>query len=261
VKQCSMCGETKPPDQFSKYYRTKDGLQSRCKPCQKSSYEAYRTECGTRNIPPTKTCSVCGITKSSDEFHKSTGRPDGLHPKCKMCRNPQEKNWRDVHPKNVQTRNRKWRSAHVDQARAATRKHYAKNRPSMLLRAKAYALAHPDKQQASTQRRMANGYFRKWRLANPGKVRDYARRYRALKRNSPGEFTEEQFRRLCAFYGNVCVKCGLGGVLEPDHVVPISKGGSNDIGNIQPLCRNCNRTKSDKTADYRPTAYKQEKLL
>jgi 5-methylcytosine-specific restriction endonuclease McrA len=39
--------------------------------------------------------------------------------------------------------------------------------------------------------------------------------------------------------------------LTEDHVVPLSLGGSNDIDNIQPLCKSCNSSKRGRHIDYR----------
>lgn len=47
----------------------------------------------------------------------------------------------------------------------------------------------------------------------------------------------------------VCQLCGNGpsdDVLEVDHIVPRSKGGLNDMSNLQVLCRTCNRGKSNR---------------
>ena len=41
-----------------------------------------------------------------------------------------------------------------------------------------------------------------------------------------------------------CQRCGSREKLEYDHIVPVSRGGSNTARNIELLCESCNRTKS-----------------
>lgn len=43
-----------------------------------------------------------------------------------------------------------------------------------------------------------------------------------------------------------CVKCGSTRDLQYDHVIPYSRGGSNTAPNIQLLCGDCNRAKSNR---------------
>lgn len=53
--------------------------------------------------------------------------------------------------------------------------------------------------------------------------------------------------RIFARDNHTCRYCGATGVdLECDHVIPISRAGSNDDDNLVTACRPCNRAKRDK---------------
>jgi len=53
--------------------------------------------------------------------------------------------------------------------------------------------------------------------------------------------------RVFALLGYCCAYCRqpVEGLPDPDHVVPLSRGGSNGNGNILPSCRPCNSDKRD----------------
>lgn len=45
---------------------------------------------------------------------------------------------------------------------------------------------------------------------------------------------------------DICCKCGSDEDITIDHIKPLSKGGTNDIKNLQKLCRRCNASKGNK---------------
>lgn len=60
----------------------------------------------------------------------------------------------------------------------------------------------------------------------------------------------ETFVKLGRRDGFFCQMCGdSGGDLQIDHVHPVSKGGTNDLDNLQLLCAACNLAKSDTVAE------------
>ena len=47
--------------------------------------------------------------------------------------------------------------------------------------------------------------------------------------------------------GYECVVCGARDRLEADHIIPVARGGSDVISNMQTLCKTCNSSKGSKT--------------
>ncbi len=74
-------------------------------------------------------------------------------------------------------------------------------------------------------------------------------RYRARKIQAEGSHTIGEWELLKKQYGYICPACGK---IEPeiklteDHIIPLSRGGSDYIENIQPLCVKCNTRKHTK---------------
>lgn len=60
--------------------------------------------------------------------------------------------------------------------------------------------------------------------------------------------TSEVIAAMLASNGR-CVACGSVDELQVDHILPVSRGGTNDSDNLQMLCQPCNASKRDKTMD------------
>lgn len=103
---------------------------------------------------------------------------------------------------------------------------------------------------------------RKWHKANIEKVNFLNERRRVRKKEAEGLHTFAEWELLKKQYGHKCLSCGK---CEPeiklteDHIIPLDKGGSDYIDNIQPLCRSCNCKKHIKIINYIPLNFIKEK--
>jgi 5-methylcytosine-specific restriction endonuclease McrA len=77
------------------------------------------------------------------------------------------------------------------------------------------------------------------------------RRRDTLKRNG-GSHTEAEWHALRQHYGGRCAKCGHEGALTKDHIIPVARGGTDFITNLQPLCMHCNREKAQRRSSTVP---------
>ena len=61
------------------------------------------------------------------------------------------------------------------------------------------------------------------------------------------EYLDEKSRLdLIKSFKNKCTMCGLQSeIFEIDHITPLSSGGTNEIENLQPLCPDCHRLKTE----------------
>jgi len=88
-------------------------------------------------------------------------------------------------------------------------------------------------------------YTRKYRKENPEWVQALKSKYRAKDIGAPGQFTANDFISIKRKQGFRCAMCGQKKKLSVDHIIPLSRGGSNFPENIQALCISCNVSKFD----------------
>lgn len=138
--------------------------------------------------------------------------------------------WYYSHPEQAKKSRKKWRTEHAEDAR---------------FRAKKWAEDHKER-----NRTKATEWNKTHREARRLISLKAAHKRRALEKDS-GSFTSEEWIALCEKYDYRCLRCKDKRPLTVDHVIPISRGGTNTIDNIQPLCQSCNSIKHVKVLDYR----------
>jgi 5-methylcytosine-specific restriction endonuclease McrA len=150
--------------------------------------------------------------------------------------------WSKANRKTCRASYTAWAKKYPEKVKARRRAYYQENKEQQL----AYSAKWRDKHPKLVKERLAE-----WKRRNPDKVSALQQKRRTAKTKAGGAYTSAQWVALCDKYKNRCLCCDKKKKLTPDHVLPVSKGGTSNIGNIQPLCGPCNSSKGAKTVDYR----------
>lgn len=210
-----------------------------------------------------KACGRCKQPKPFSDFHKHNGLKSGFQSWCKVCIAFRQAN-KSERVLNKPTATEKWcNRCKQYKVFASFGKH--KTLPLGLTHWCSVCITqsnattyldnnrkwHHNYYQAHKAQHQANG--RKWKQANPDKVRNNSATYGAVRQErirncaindvTPDEWSDRlaEFNFHCAY----CLKPLIEVHLE--HMKAISRGGNHTISNIVPSCRSCNLKKGTKS--------------
>lgn len=153
-----------------------------------------------------KPCKCCGEVFSLNNFYTDNGLPDKKRNICKDCAKAKTREWKANNPKRRRLASQNYEEFKRD-----------KKRKSELAKIRA--------QRAETKVRVK--YYRG------------LRRQRKLN-NKKFNIIKKDMKRLMR---SPCWNCGTYDNQTLDHIIPISRGGLNGIGNLMILCLTCNLSK------------------
>lgn len=222
-KVCTKCQKELPLSNFSNDSSSKDGLMSRCKICVREVKRAYYES------------NRESIKKKTNEYYHQNKDKIAVRTKASREKNKIERSLYD----------KKRYAIMGEKIRERRRQYYKDNRSIEIVKNRKNYLKNKERYYEK---------FKIWLSVNTERTKALKRAYRVRKYSAEGSHTTQQWIELVEKYNYCCLKCKKQFPIEKltqDHVVPLSKGGSNYIENIQPLCRSCNTGKLDRIIDYR----------
>lgn len=202
-----------------------------------------------------KKCSVCEQVLPVEMFYRINKNEEKLRARCKKCSNADSASHCDKNRDYLLNYKKSWYRKKLADDPEYRKREYLKNKETILKRAKAYYNNNKEKVRRINDIWKNNNYemFRASQIKHARKpeVRkmrscyEHQRRVRLM--GNGGSHTLQELEACFNFFSNKCAYCGVEGSFTTiDHVIPISKGGNNNICNIVPACKRCNSSKKDK---------------
>lgn len=164
---------------------------------------------------------------------------------CIECTQLVRASWKKANPDKVSASDVRYRSKPNSKQLTSSRskRWYEANKERVKDRRNAYNLAN------KIQLGLAK---REWHKNNMDRVRIARKKRRACERGAEGSFSILDIKSQLRVQGGCCLACSVSFrdvSYTIDHILPISRGGSNWPDNLQLLCQPCNDSKGAKTMD------------
>ena len=234
TRRCTKCGQEKSISEFRIKDKRTGRLRTWCIDCER---EYGRAAFKARYVPHPKpkaterACTGCGRTFPIEDFPIKSHKTGERRFVCRECKN---------------IKAAEYRATHREQIHQRTQVYYQDNREEILERLRCWREEHPDADRAIHSR---------WKASNKSAVNAATHRRRSkIKGNGGNGWTAAQWEALKAEFDYTCLMCGRQEPaiqLHADHIVPVQVGGTNEIDNIQPLCKSCNSRKHTQILDLR----------
>ncbi len=194
--------------------------------------------------------------ENKDEYGPTRHRNNKTPEQLEKLR-AQDKKSREKHRDKRNAETKEWCERNKEHRIEYNRDWYLKNRDRVL---KGSAIKRSLR--TEEEKLYAAQVMKAWRATETGKrkCRSYTQRRRARKRNAEGSFTAEDIKDLYATQGGRCYYCSveIENGYHIEHMVPLSRGGRNDVSNICLACAPCNLRKHTQTATEFKETFKGE---
>lgn len=196
-----------------------------------------------------KKCSKCGEVKPLEEFNKDKSRKDGRQVRCRECEKQRNRQYNKVNREQIAERKKQYHQDNREKQLEQNRQYHQDNRKKIAERKKQYCEANREKivkrkkEYYQANRKQIAEYSKQYRKDNKEACKLREQKRRAREANAAGHCTPEQLQARFDYHGNRCVYCGSEENLTLEHMVPLSKGGTNWPANLAPACESCNCSK------------------